>query len=76
MDELDRLDHLDTLALGSVKQAEIFSKITRLAANMLDCPISLVSIVEADRQWFLGKTGLSINETPREISFCSICIAG
>jgi diguanylate cyclase (GGDEF)-like protein/PAS domain S-box-containing protein len=75
VNEQSRLQHLDRLALGSVRDAEIFTKITRLAATMLDCPISLVSIVEADRQWFIGRTGIEAEETPRDWSFCSVCIA-
>jgi len=75
VNEQARLDKLDRLALGRVTDAAIFSKIARLAATMLDCPISLVSIVEADRQWFIGRTGIEVEETPRDWSFCSACIA-
>ncbi|KPP96316.1 bifunctional diguanylate cyclase/phosphodiesterase [Erythrobacter sp. HL-111] len=75
MNEQARLRHLDRLALSSVSDAAIFGKIARLAATMLDCPISLVSIVEAERQWFIGRTGIGVEETPRDWSFCSVCIA-
>ncbi|QIQ86603.1 EAL domain-containing protein [Erythrobacter sp.] len=75
MTEDDRLAHLDRLALGSVSDTAIFDKITRLAATMLACPVSLVSIVEAERQWFIGRTGIEVEETPRDWSFCSVCIA-
>jgi len=75
VNEQTRLDNLGKLALGSVSDVAIFSKIARLAATMLDCPISLVSIVEAERQWFIERTGFDVEETPRNWSFCSVCIA-
>jgi PAS domain-containing protein len=33
-------------------------------------------MVEEERQWFLGSTGLDLAETPRDVSFCAVCIAG
>ncbi|MEM6909189.1 MAG: EAL domain-containing protein [Pseudomonadota bacterium] len=76
MTEERRLDCLRELALDRVKHPELFTKLTRLASTMLNCPIALLSIVEAERQWFLGKTGIDLHETPRSASFCSICIDG
>lgn len=49
--------------------------IARLAGNIMDCPIALVSLVDADRQWFAGCVGLSTRETPVEHSFCAHTIA-
>lgn len=53
---------------------EIFSRITLLASSMLGCPVSLVSIVEDERQWFLGRTGFPFAETPIAVSFCHHCV--
>jgi len=47
-----------------------FDAITRLVASLLDTPIALVSLVDADRQWFKSRYGLDAPETPRDISFC------
>ncbi|WP_241765571.1 GAF domain-containing protein [Erythrobacter litoralis] len=33
------------------------------------------SLVEAERQWFIERTGFDVEETPRNWSFCSVCIA-
>ncbi|WP_273036339.1 sensor domain-containing diguanylate cyclase [Massilia timonae] len=48
-----------------------FDRYTRLAAMTFGVPIALVSLVDADRQWFKSRTGLEPQETPRSISFCS-----
>ncbi|MCX9148735.1 EAL domain-containing protein [Erythrobacter sp. WG] len=31
-------------------------------------------MVEEDRQWFLGRTGIDLDETPIEDSFCAVCL--
>ncbi|KKW92334.1 sensor histidine kinase [Sphingobium chungbukense] len=46
-------------------------QITDFAAALCDAPIALVSIVEADRQRFLARTGVDVEETPRDVSFCA-----
>ena len=43
---------------------------------MLDCPIALLSIVEDERQWFLGCTGTELSETAISASFCAIPALG
>jgi diguanylate cyclase (GGDEF)-like protein len=53
---------------------ERFDRITRLAARIFDVPMALVSLVDADRQWFKSRHGLDATETPREISFCGHAI--
>ena len=41
---------------------------------MFDAPISAVSLVAEDRQWFKSRQGLAAQETPRDISFCTHAI--
>jgi PAS domain S-box-containing protein len=48
-----------------------FDDIVRFAASLCGCPISLISLVARDRQWFKAREGLAAEETPREISFCA-----
>jgi putative two-component system response regulator len=48
-----------------------FDDITRLAAQICDAPIALVSLVEAGRQWFKSRVGLEVCDTSREVSFCA-----
>ncbi|MBI1402573.1 MAG: EAL domain-containing protein [Porphyrobacter sp.] len=71
-----RLDAIHRLDLEASADRALFSRITVLASTMLGCPTALLSVVEAERQWFLGRTGLEACETPRDVSFCAVCIAG
>lgn len=45
-----------------------------MAKRMFGVEISLVSLVDQDRQWFKSKQGLEASETSREISFCGHAI--
>ena len=51
-----------------------FDDLARLAALICETPIALISLVDADRQWFKAKVGLEIAETPRDQSFCDHAI--
>jgi GAF domain-containing protein len=53
---------------------EVFDDLTRLAADICEAPIALISLVDEDRQWFKAKTGVTISETARDISFCAHAI--
>ncbi len=74
MTEPSRLDAIRNLGLDAVPDRDLFSRITLLASTMLDCPIALLSVVEGERQWFLGRTGTELYETRIEDSFCAICV--
>lgn len=73
-DELRRLETLRSLQLLDTPPEERFDRVTRLAKKIFGTPIALVSLVDADRQWFKSRQGLDATETPREISFCGHAI--
>lgn len=76
LDENKRLETLRTLNLLDSAPEERFDRLTRLAKRMFGVPISLVSLVDSNRQWFKSAQGLEATETPREISFCGHAILG
>lgn len=76
VNDLTRLHAIRSLALEASADRALFSRITVLASTMLGCPIALLSVVEEERQWFLGRTGLDVDETPIDVSFCAVCILG
>jgi len=69
-DEAQRLAALQRLALLDTPATESFDRITRLAAKALGVPMLLVSLVDADRQWFKSCVGLDATQTSRDVSFC------
>jgi DNA-binding response OmpR family regulator len=73
-DEEQRLRALRALRLLDTEREERFDRYTRIAASLFDVPISLVSLVDRDRQWFKSRHGLEAAETPRDMAFCSHAI--
>jgi GAF domain-containing protein len=72
--ELERLRALDAYHILDTLPQEAFDRFTKLASFICDTPISLISLVDADRQWFKSKTWLDVTETPRTWAFCSHAI--
>jgi GAF domain-containing protein len=74
-DDMLRLRALRDLNLLDTPPEERFDRIVRFAAQELEMPIALVSLVDENRQWFKARLGLEASETPRDISFCGHAIA-
>ena len=75
-DEQRRLQALRDLELLDTPAEERFDRLTRIAQSVFQAPIALVSLVDAQRQWFKSRQGLDATETPRDISFCGHAILG
>lgn len=75
-DEVLRLSTLRSLNILDTAPEERFDRLTRLAKRLFDVPIALVSLVDANRQWFKACEGLDATEAPRDTSFCGHAIAG
>lgn len=69
-----RLCALNELNILDTPPDEDFDRITRLARELFNVPIALVSLVDKDRQWFKSRQGLEATETPRDVSFCGHAI--
>jgi PAS domain S-box-containing protein len=74
--ELGRIAALHGLGILDTPPEERFDRITRIAQQIFNVPIALVSLVDKDRQWFKSCQGLGVSETPRDISFCGHAILG
>jgi GAF domain-containing protein len=71
LEALRRFDVLDTPRDGA------FDRITRLVSEMLEMPISIVSLVDYDRIWFKSTHGLEgVNEIDRAPGLCASAILG
>jgi len=69
--EAERLEALHRLELLDTPPSEAFDRITRLAAQLFNLPISAVSLTDTDRQWFKSRVGVSHNAIPREKAPCA-----
>lgn len=72
--EAARLEAIRRYQVLDTPPEPAFDDITFLAANVCETPVALISLVDANRQWFKSKVGLSVAETSREISFCAHAI--
>ena len=68
--EAARLAALRGLNLLDTPPDERFDRITRIAAQLFGVRMSVVTLVDAHRQWFKSRHGLDAAETPRSVSFC------
>ncbi|MCP9849419.1 GAF domain-containing protein [Cyanobium sp. Morenito 9A2] len=74
--EEDRLRSLERSLLLDGTSDPNLDRIVKLAAEIIQTPIALISLVDRNRQWFLSRVGLEATETPREMAFCAHAICG
>ncbi len=76
-EEASRLARLRALAVLDTDAEPLFDALTRAAAAVTGRPIALISLIDADRQWFKANVGLAgVSETPRDSAFCAHTILG
>ncbi len=72
--EKQRLETLRGYEILDTEPEASFDDLTFLASYLCETPVALISLVDADRQWFKSKVGVSLLETSRDIAFCASAI--
>ena len=72
--EVARLETLRQYQVLDTDSEDAFDDLTRLASYVCQSPSALISLVDANRQWFKARVGVQARETPRNISFCGHAI--
>lgn len=70
LSELGGRTALDRYQVLDKPHEPAFDRIVRLAALLLGVPIALISLIDAERQWFKARYGLDALETPRALAVC------
>ncbi len=73
-DEAERLAELKKYNLLDTLSENDFDNITTLVATICDVPVSLITLLDSDRNFFKSHFGLDFNQSPRNISFCAHAI--
>ncbi len=74
IDEAARLKSLYDYDILDTEAEKTFDDITQLVAQICNMPISLISLVDSERQWFKSKIGLAPQQTAKDIAFCTHAI--
>jgi len=75
MEDAERITRLRDLSLDRIKQPIVFANITRLAAEMLSCPVAAISVMDQEREWFLSKIGFDLYTLAHETSPSGTCLS-
>ena len=74
-DEAARLRVLRTYGILETPPEAAFDDVAKLAAQVCDAPIALVTLIDEKREWFKASVGVDLVEATRE-GFCSYTILG
>ena len=68
----ERLQALKQLALLDTEPEVVYDDLIRTLAKAFQVPLAMVSLMDADRDWFKACIGVSLTESPAETSFCEM----
>lgn len=72
--EEERLRDLESYSIIDSLPESDYDNLTRIASQICNTPISLVSLLDDKRQWFKSHHGLEISQTPKDYAFCAHAI--
>lgn len=72
--EQKRLEALHEYGIMDSPPQEEYDNLTSLASRICGTPISLITLLDDQRQWFKSVVGLEVKETPIEYAFCTHAI--
>jgi diguanylate cyclase (GGDEF)-like protein len=73
-DDARRVAALRAYRILDTESEAAIGEIVALAARITECPIALISMVDAERTWFKARVGLTAAECPRDLAFCAHAI--
>lgn len=69
--EVERLAALRSYRILDTEPERAFDDLALLASQICGAPMALITLVDADRQWFKARVGVAMSETSRSVSFCA-----
>ena len=72
--EAARLEALRRYRILDTEPERQFDDLTMLASQLCGTPIALISLIDADRQWFKSRLGVTLTETARSVAICDQAI--
>src|SRR5262245_16193226 len=72
--ERKRLESLHQYQILDTQPEESFDELTRLAAQICETPMALVSFLDKERLWVKSSVGYDLKELPRSESICNYAL--
>lgn len=72
--EEERLKALQSYGLLDTAPESVYDDITHIASLICGAPITMVTLIDRNRQWFKSRIGQEDPETSRDVAFCAHAI--